>query len=268
MGELICACTIAGSDPGGGAGVQADLKTFSAIGVWGLSVITALTAQNSREVRNTWVMAPQVVEDQIRAILDDFPVHAWKTGMLGNGSIITAVAGALPDETPLVVDPVMISTSGCPLLEEGAHDDLIRHLIPRATVVTPNLHEAAALSGMPPITNAKEMSEAGRRILDYGASSVLVKGGHLPGDRVFDILVMKDGETVLEGRRYPYQVHGSGCVLSAAITAYLARGYPVPRACHEARAVIDLALRDAVVSGSGARVANPGFSREWFNSQG
>ncbi|MDV2482439.1 bifunctional hydroxymethylpyrimidine kinase/phosphomethylpyrimidine kinase [Methanoculleus sp. Wushi-C6] len=254
---MIAACSVAGSDSGGGAGIQADLKTFLALEVWGLTVVTAVTAQNTREVRGTWVLPPEAVRAQIAAVADDFSIGAWKTGMLGNAPVIRAVAETLPEGAALVIDPVMVSTSGHRLLAEDAVRDLVELLVPRAAVVTPNLPEAEALAGMS-VATVEEMAEAGRRILDLGARAVVVKGGHLSGGAAIDLLVDRDGTASLSGERYPYAVHGSGCCFSAALAAHLARGMPARRAFAAARAFIDEAIREAAGGPGPLRIVNPG----------
>ena len=255
--RMISACSIAGSDSGGGAGIQADLKTFTALEVFGLTVITAVTAQNTREVRGTWMLPVEAVRTQIETVIDGFAIGAWKTGMLGNAANARAVAETLPDGAMLVIDPVMISTSGHRLLDEDAIEDLMRLLIPRAGVVTPNLPEAEVLAGMQ-IRRPDDMVRAGERILDLGAGAVVVKGGHLAGDTVVDILVDNDGVLDISGRRYPYSVHGSGCCFSAALTAYLARGMSARGAFAAAREFIDTAIRQAAGEPGALRIVNPG----------
>lgn len=256
--EMVSACSIAGSDSGGGAGIQADLKTFTALEVYGLTVITAVTAQNTREVRGTWMLPPEAVRAQIEAVVDEFVIGAWKTGMLGNAANVRAVAEALPREAPLVIDPVMVSTSGHRLLDADAVADLIDHLIPRAEIVTPNLPEAEVLAGMR-VVDLDDMAEAGRRILDLGARAVVVKGGHLAGsDRVTDLLIDQDGVLEASGRRYPYSVHGSGCCFSAALAAYLARGMTTREAFFAAREFTDTAIRQATGGPGPLRIVNPG----------
>ncbi|MDD1705930.1 MAG: bifunctional hydroxymethylpyrimidine kinase/phosphomethylpyrimidine kinase, partial [Methanoregulaceae archaeon] len=183
------ACTIAGSDSGGGAGIQADLKTFTALGIWGTSVITAVTAQNTKEVAGFCMVPEEMVLLQLEAVLDDFDIRAIKTGMLGTAGMIRTVARALPPDIPLVLDPVMIATSGSRLLDEDATGVLLCTLLPRATVVTPNIPEALVLSGMKRIESLSEMKEAGRTILDLGPDYVVMKGGHLSGEEAVDILV-------------------------------------------------------------------------------
>ncbi|HOB18347.1 MAG TPA: bifunctional hydroxymethylpyrimidine kinase/phosphomethylpyrimidine kinase [Candidatus Methanoculleus thermohydrogenotrophicum] len=255
--QIVSACSIAGSDSGGGAGIQADIKTFTALEVFGLTVITAVTAQNTREVRGTWMLPLEAVRAQIEAVVDEFVIGAWKTGMLGNAANVRAVAEALPLEAPLVIDPVMVSTSGHRLLDADAVADLVDHLIPRAEIVTPNLPEAGVLAGMR-VVDLDDMTEAGRRILDLGARAVVVKGGHLAGDRAVDILVDRDGVMEVSGRRYPYSVHGSGCCFSAALAAYLARGMTTREAFFAAREFIDTAIGRAVGGPGALRIVNPG----------
>lgn len=252
-----CACTIAGSDSGGGAGIQADIKTFHSLGVWGLSVICAITAQNTREVRGTVITSREMIGLQLEALRKDFNFRAIKTGMLGDGPAIEAVAESLPGNVSLVVDPVMVSTGGDRLLARDATRILVEKLFSRATVVTPNIPEALALSGRDRIVNLDEAREAAREILESGPQYVLIKGGHLGSGDVCDLLVGRDGEWMESGVRYPYVVHGSGCCFSAALTAFLARGDPVPGAFHKARLFIDGAIRNAVRARSGIYMVNP-----------
>lgn len=254
---MVSACSIAGSDSGGGAGIQADLKTFTALEVFGLTVITAVTAQNTREVRGVWMLPSGAVRTQIETVADEFAIGAWKTGMLGCAATVRAVAEALPRGAALVIDPVMISTSGHRLLDEDAVQDLVELLIPRAEIVTPNIPEAEVLSGMQ-VRTPDDMAEAGRWILDLGAGTVVVKGGHLAGDTVVDILVDRDGVAEISGRRYPYPVHGSGCCLSAALTAYLARGMDARGAFAAAREFIDTAIGQATGDPGTLWIVNPG----------
>lgn len=255
--QMVSACSIAGSDSGGGAGVQADLKTFTALEVFGLTVITAVTAQNTREVRGTWMLPPEAVRAQIETVADGFSIRAWKTGMLGCAQNVRAVAEALPEGATLVIDPVMVSTSGHRLLAEDAVADLAGLLIPRAAVVTPNLPEAEVLAGMR-VATPDDMVEAGRRILDLGAGSVVVKGGHLTGEAAVDLFIDRDGTAEASGPRYPYSVHGSGCCFSAALAAYLARGMDARGAFAAAREFIDTAIGRAVGGLGPIRIVNPG----------
>jgi hydroxymethylpyrimidine/phosphomethylpyrimidine kinase len=252
------ACTIAGSDSGGGAGIQADLKTFTALGVWGTTVVTAITAQNPRHVLGISMVPEEMVALQLDAVLEDFDVRAFKTGMLGTAGIIRTVAGKVPDGIPLVVDPVMIATSGAALLEPDAEQELIDTLLPRATVVTPNIPEAMALAGMGRISNKAGMLEAAWIILGLGPEYVVIKGGHREGDEVMDLLVGKGTEIFLSGPRYPHQVHGSGCCFSAAMAGYLALGCTVEEAFRKTKEFIDTAIRDAGTSRSGLFRVQPG----------
>jgi hydroxymethylpyrimidine/phosphomethylpyrimidine kinase len=251
------ALSIAGSDPSGGAGIQADLKTFHQFGVYGEAVITLLTVQNTVEVRRVQVLDPDLVAAQMEAVLEDIPPHAVKTGALGNAAVVRVVAVTLLRfPCNLVVDPVMISKHGAALMEKDAQERLIRDLLPLARLVTPNLHEAAALSGIP-VHDLKSMREAGRRILALGPKAVLVKGGHLPGAAVD--LLMENAEEILE---YPGEridtphTHGTGCTYSAAITAGLAAGLPLARAVARAKSFIAQAIRGNPGLGRGAGPVN------------
>ena len=252
-----CACTIAGSDSGGGAGIQADLRTFAALGVWGTSAVTAVTAQNPGEIRGIWRLPPEAVEAQMQAICAGFQVKAFKTGMLGGQEIVHVVAGELPAGVPLVVDPVMVATSGERLMDVDAVRTLAEKIFPRATVVTPNVAEAAALAGTGPITTLREMREAAGQILDLGPFSVVVKGGDLPSGTATDLYLDRSGELLLTGRRYPYTVHGSGCVFSAAIAALLARGMGVREAVSAAKGFMDGAIGRAYPGRYGKLSADP-----------
>jgi len=246
------ALTIAGSDSGGGAGIQADLKTFSAFRVFGTSVITALTAQNSVGVHGVLNVAPEFVARQIDAVLSDIGADAIKIGMLSTAPIIEAVAARLRahGRRPVVLDPVMIAKSGDPLLEPAARTALVAEMLPLADVVTPNLHEASALAGMPVETEA-DMEDVARRILALGPRAVLVKGGHLK-DAATDILW--DGHTLhrFEARRLDSpHTHGTGCTLSAAIAAGLARGRPLTDAVAEAKRYVTAAIVGGFQAGRG-----------------
>lgn len=251
------ALSIAGSDPSGGAGIQVDLKTFAKTGVWGMAVITALTAQNPVRVSGAWPVNPDIVSEQIQTLLEDITPGAVKTGMLANAEIIKAVYDALPPEITLVIDPVMVSTSGHQLLDADAVQDLITLLIPRATIVTPNIPEAEILTGMKGISGEEAMEEAGRKILDLGAEYVLLKGGHGSGDTSVDLLISRSDVIRLSHKRLPYDVHGSGCSFSAAITGYLAREIPVPEACEKAKKVVSSGIEDALHGKSGRRMIHP-----------
>ncbi len=257
------ALTIAGSDSGGGAGIQADLKTFSAYRVFGLSVITAVTAQNSVGVQGVENLAPAFVARQLRSVLEDFGVDAAKCGMLSVAPIIEAVAGVLAEHPidKLVVDPVMVAKSGDSLLQPDAVEALIRHILPLALVVTPNLPEAEVLSGMT-VSNREDMEEAARRIGKLGARHVLVKGGHLKGDAV-DILWNGREVTAFQVPRVESSnTHGTGCTFSAAIAAGLAKGRPLGEAVREAKAYVTKAIREGSARGRGVGQLRH-FLTEW-----
>ncbi|MBI3975846.1 MAG: bifunctional hydroxymethylpyrimidine kinase/phosphomethylpyrimidine kinase [Armatimonadetes bacterium] len=252
------ALSIAGSDSGGGAGIQADLKTFSALGVFGMTAITALTAQNTTGVAGIVELSPQFVAEQIDMVVADIGVDAVKTGMLANAGIIDAVADRLRHHRlpNLVVDPVMIAKSGAPLLRPEAMDALKHLLLPLATVVTPNLHEAGAITGME-IRTVSEMEEAARRIAALGPRYVVVKGGHRQADAV-DVLYDGRVFTYLRQARIPtLHTHGTGCIFAAATAAQLAKGDKPPAAVRRAKAFITAAIRGALPLGKGHGPANP-----------
>ena len=247
------ALTVAGSDPSGGAGIQADLKTFHQFGVYGEAVIATLTVQNTARVEHVESVAPELVTSQIRALLDDIPPAAAKTGALGLAEIVRAVAALARDFTfPLVVDPVLVSSSGTPLT---AIDALRDHLIPLATLVTPNLHEAAALTGLN-VTDQDGMRQAAERIAAMGAKAVLVKGGHLTGTPTDILYTVGQWFEFTAGRIDTRHTHGTGCAYSAAITAGLALGRPLPEAIRIAKLWITEAIRTAPGLGSGAGPIN------------
>jgi hydroxymethylpyrimidine/phosphomethylpyrimidine kinase len=242
------AVTIAGSDSGGGAGIQADLKTFSALGVYGASVITALTAQNTKGVTGILDVPPDFIAAQIDAVFSDFAVSAVKIGMLSKVATIEAVADGLArhKQTSVVFDPVMVATSGDRLLQADAVDALRRALIPRTLVLTPNLPEAAALLDAAVAQTESEMREQGKALLALGAKSVLLKGGHGSGAESVDVLVDAGGVTRLAAPRIATRnTHGTGCTLSSAIAAGLAKGMGLTGAVREAKAYLTAALADA-----------------------
>ncbi|NEJ73111.1 bifunctional hydroxymethylpyrimidine kinase/phosphomethylpyrimidine kinase [Rhizobium phaseoli] len=225
--------TIAGSDPSGGAGIQADLKAFSARGVYGMAVLTALTAQNTQGVTGVHLVPPPFVADQINAVFADVRVDAVKIGMIANAGIAEAVAGALDNRRgiPIVIDPVMIAKGGAALLAPEAVDVLTRRLLPLATLLTPNLPEAAALLQQPVATNRADMAAQAEGLRALGPAAVLVKGGHLDSDDSPDVLATADGLHWFEARRVPTKnTHGTGCTLSSALAAELAKGASVSEA--------------------------------------
>ena len=239
------ALTIAGSDSGGGAGIQADLKTFSALGVYGASVIAALTAQNTRGVTAIHDVPADFITAQIDAVFSDLAVGAVKVGMLSQASAIEAVAAGLKRHrvANVVLDPVMVATSGDRLIAEDAVDVLRRVLIPLALIITPNLPEAAALLDAPVADTETEMREQGKRLLDLGPRAVLIKGGHAHGAESVDILIEPHAETRLAANRIAtLNTHGTGCTLSSAIAAGLAKGEPLADAVRHAKAYITAAI--------------------------
>jgi hydroxymethylpyrimidine/phosphomethylpyrimidine kinase len=251
--------TIAGSDSSGGAGIQADLKTFTVFRVYGMSAVTAVTAQNTRGVTGIVPMSGAFVRQQIDAVIDDIGIDAAKTGMLATREIVVAVAAAVRAHrmAPLVVDPVMLAQSGARLLDDEARAALLGELIPLATVVTPNLPEAEVLLGMR-VASLADMHEAAQRLVATGAGAALVKGGHLDGDEAVDVL--HDGSATHELRApriATRHTHGTGCMTAAALAACLARGMPLLDAAREAKRFITAALRDGLALGKGDGPANP-----------
>jgi len=246
------ALTIAGSDPSGGAGLQADLKTFYRFGVYGEAVVTLITVQNTRGLTRVYTLDPELVMAQLQAVLDDIPPQAAKIGALGSREIVEAVAREAERFTfPLVVDPVMISKHGARLIDDDATRALIERLIPYTFLLTPNLDEAAVLAGFP-VNNRDAMARAAEKLASFGAANVLVKGGHLPGDAL-DLLYLSGGEIreFTAPRIETRHTHGSGCTYSAAITAELAKGAPLADAVALAKAFISEAIRTAPQLGGG-----------------
>jgi hydroxymethylpyrimidine/phosphomethylpyrimidine kinase len=255
--------SIAGSDSGGGAGVQADLKTFSALGVFGMTAITAVTVQNTQGVSGYESMSPGIVGDQIRAVVTDIGVDAAKTGMLASAAIIEAVAGAVAQAVlpNLVVDPVFMSKHGHMLLEPDAVGVLRERLLPLATVVTPNLPEASGLVGFE-VGSRDLMQDAAEAILAMGPRAVLVKGGHLPGAaRAEDLFFDGDRMDWIDAERIDTpHTHGTGCTLSAAIAAYLARGEGLLEAVRRGKVFVTEAIRGAMPLGRGIGPVDPLWS--------
>lgn len=259
------AMTIAGSDSGGGAGIVADLKTFEAHGVWGTTAIVAVTAQNTLGVQAFETLSPDLVRQQILSVSTDIGIDAAKTGMLASAELVRVVAGAVRDAriAKLVVDPVFVSKHGDTLLADDAVGALRDELLPLAAVVTPNLPEASGLVGFE-VGSREQMVAAARALLDTGVSVALVKGGHLDGDDSPDCLLARgdDQPRWLEGPRIPGRhTHGTGCVLSAAITAELARGMEPADACVAAKHFIEKAIAAGVELGGGVGPVNPGWER-------
>ncbi|GAA1898298.1 bifunctional hydroxymethylpyrimidine kinase/phosphomethylpyrimidine kinase [Streptomyces sodiiphilus] len=243
--------TVAGSDSGGGAGIQADLKTMLALGTHGMSVVTAVTAQNSLGVQGVWELPADAVAAQFRSVVDDIGVQAVKTGMLATTELVETVAGLLSGlQAPVVVDPVGVSKHGDALLAPDALDAVRGRLLPTATVATPNLDEVAQLTGIR-VADEKDMRRAADAVLTHGPQWALIKGGHLPGDAA-DLLT--DG-TAVHWFRAPRldnrHTHGTGCTLAAAIAAELAKGHPVPRAVATAKNYVTAAIEHGFPLGAG-----------------
>lgn len=241
--------TIAGSDPSGGAGLQGDLKTLAALGVWGCAVPTALTVQHTRAVQAVWPVPAACVAAQLDALFDDVAIHAVKVGMLGDAAVARAVADALGRHRPphVVLDPVLGASTGGALLDAGGLDALRDRLLPLVTLVTPNAHEAGALLDAPPPTTADEAAEAARALVALGAGAALVTGGHL-GDPAECVDVLYDGAAVHAVRtpRVPGGgAHGTGCALASALAALLAHGRPLAAACAEAQRFVAGAIAAA-----------------------
>lgn len=256
------ALTIAGSDSGGGAGIQQDLKTFQALGVWGMTAITAVTVQNTIGVSGFVELPPDTVAEQITAVASDIGIDAAKTGMLASAPIIEAVARAVGESEidRLVVDPVFVSKHGDPLLHDDAVEALRLLIVPLALVVTPNAYEAAGLAGMPEVKTHADQVSAGQAILALGARSVLVKGGHVEGPDAVDVLVSADGVREYAGRRLETpNTHGTGCMLSAAITAGLAKGLDLSTAVGDAKEFVTGAIEHALAIGKGIGPVNPSW---------
>ena len=248
MAMTAIALTIAGSDSSGGAGIQADLKTFSALGVYGASAITALTAQNTQGVEAVLVVPPDFVARQIRVVARDLNIAAVKIGMLATSEIIEAVAGALEalPGVPMVLDPVMVAASGDVLLDDDAIETLRTVLLPRATLITPNLPEAAKLLDSDEAKDEREMSAQAAALRSLGAKAVLIKGGHAEGAEAVDLLLDGDGELRLAAPRVATgNTHGTGCTLSSAIAAELAKGASLRDAVTAAKAYVTAAIAAA-----------------------
>jgi hydroxymethylpyrimidine/phosphomethylpyrimidine kinase len=273
LGKIVCqmkkykyisVLTIAGSDSGGGAGIQADLKTFAALGCFGTSAITAITVQNTLGVTAIHSIPPSIVEGQIKAVMDDIKPAAIKIGMIHNAAQASTIAGVLRNYPgiPVILDPVMVSTSGRKLMEEETVTIVKQQLFPLATLITPNLEEAAILAGMP-VHHLEDMKVAAAKILDTGCGAVLVKGGHLSGSSLYNVYADHSGrEQVIPSDAIPSNnTHGTGCSLSSAIAAYIARGIALIPAIEQAGEYIHQAIAQGqdVVTGEGKGPLNHFF---------
>ncbi|MER5448878.1 bifunctional hydroxymethylpyrimidine kinase/phosphomethylpyrimidine kinase [Streptomyces sp. NPDC002766] len=252
--------TVAGSDSGGGAGIQADLKTMLALGVHGMSVVTAVTAQNSRGVQGAWQLPAEAVRAQYRSVVDDIGVQAVKTGMLASAELVALVAELIAGtHAPAVVDPVGVSKHGDPLLADSALDAMRERLLPVATVATPNLDEVAQLTGVR-VRSEDELRPAAAAVLAYGPRWVLIKGGHLPGDAV-DLLTDGSEEHWLRAPRHDNRhTHGTGCTLASAIASQLAKGQSVPEAVRAAKEYVTGAIAAGFALGGGIGPVDHGWA--------
>ncbi|QJB57907.1 bifunctional hydroxymethylpyrimidine kinase/phosphomethylpyrimidine kinase [Pseudodesulfovibrio sp. zrk46] len=268
MEKLSCILTIAGSDSGGGAGIQADLKTVTMLGGYGASVITALTAQNTKAVTGIHAPSAKFVVQQLKTVLDDIDVSAAKTGMLFSEPIIKAIAPVLSKKTfPLVVDPVCVATSGAKLLKDDAVEAIVRMIFPYADLLTPNIPEAELFSGVK-INDREDVFKAARILLDMGPQAVLIKGGHADSWAITDWFVRKDGEPVpfIQQRVSTNCTHGTGCTLSAAIATGLGQGMEMGAAIKRAQDYLNLALRGGYQLGDGG--GPPNHLAPWIKANG
>lgn len=252
------ALTIAGSDSGGGAGIQADLKTFAALGVHGMSAITAITAQNTKTVTMIHDIPVEMIREQIRVVVEDIGVDSVKTGMLHTVEIISAVADELRNiDAPIVIDPVMVAKSGARLLREDAVKTFIKKLAPLATIITPNAKEAEVLAGFE-IRNIDDQKKAAEAIASIGPKAVVVKGGHIQGEEVVDILYYQGELRLFTGKRIATKnTHGTGCTFASAIAAQLAKGYSIPEAVKTAKEFVTDAIKCGLPIGGGHGPVNP-----------
>ncbi len=259
------ALTIAGSDPSGGAGVQADLKTMSALGVYGMSVIVSVVAENTARVISVEDISPRVISDQIDAVFEDIFPDAVKVGMLSSEEVMRTVAAKLAEYRPqhIVIDPVMYAKNGAPLMQEDAIDSLISLIVPVATVLTPNIPEAEKITGMR-ISTIDDMKKAGEKIVSMGAKAALVKGGHYIGDASDVLFDGSDFHIYTTKRINTKNTHGTGCTLSSAIASNLALGYPLPESIKRAKDYVTGAIEHALDIGKGNGPTNH-FYALWRN---
>ncbi|MDO5844510.1 MAG: bifunctional hydroxymethylpyrimidine kinase/phosphomethylpyrimidine kinase [Methanocorpusculum sp.] len=255
------AATIAGSDPSAGAGLQVDLKTMTACGVWGMTVVAALTAQNANHVIDASSVEGNFIKEEIKALEEDFEIGCYKTGMLKNAPTVKAVAEALPKGRKLVVDPVLLATKEYRLLDEAGQNKLVTDLLPITTVVTPNIPEATLISGIK-VNDAESMEQAAFWFLDQGAEAAIVKGGHAKFRLGTDVYVDKQGVMLVEAEVAPFtDVHGSGCCYASAIAAHIALGLPVREAVFEAKKFVNGAIKYSWEYAPGLRTMNPGWQQ-------
>ncbi|MEI3606960.1 bifunctional hydroxymethylpyrimidine kinase/phosphomethylpyrimidine kinase [Pseudogracilibacillus sp. SE30717A] len=252
MKEVACSLTIAGTDPTGGAGIQADLKTFQELQSYGMSIITSVVAQNTTGVQRIHHIPLEMIEEQLDSVFSDMPVHAFKTGMIANIDMMDIIKSKIADKNiPFVIDPVMVATSGDALISEDARDYLRDHLLPLCKVITPNLPEAEFLTG-DTIDTVDKMEAAAKKIVhEYGAEAALVKGGHLVGDAIDYLYDGKNMYTFKAKRINTKNTHGTGCTYSAAITAYLSHGLPLVEAVEKSKHFVTEAIKHSFELGKG-----------------
>lgn len=257
MTEVACSLTIAGTDPTGGAGIQADLKTFQELQSYGMSVITSVVAQNTTGVQDIHHIPIKLIDEQLESVFSDMPVHAFKTGMIANIDMMQVIYKHVKDKNiPFVIDPVMVATSGDSLINNEARDYLKQHLLPLCTVVTPNIPEAEFLTGKQ-ITTIEDMQAAAEVIVhEYGAKAALVKGGHLVGDAIDFLYDGKSMRSFTEKRIDTVNTHGTGCTYAAAITAYLSHGQPLEEAVQNGKKYVTEAIRHSFDLGEGSGPTN------------
>ncbi len=261
--QVACSLTIAGTDPSGGAGVQADLKTFQELKSYGMSVITSVVAQNTRGVQDVHHLPLEMIESQLTSVISDMPIHALKTGMIANVDMMKLIVKQIkPLKLPYVLDPVMVATSGDTLIDEEARDYLRKELLPLATLVTPNIPEAEYLTGLK-IETEKDMESASRIIVDeLGAGAALVKGGHLTGDAIDYLYDGKEIRTFSAKRIDTVNTHGTGCTYAASITAYLSHGLSLTEAVKKGKEFVTQAIDKSFDLGSGSGPTNHWAIRE------
>ncbi|MDY0396145.1 bifunctional hydroxymethylpyrimidine kinase/phosphomethylpyrimidine kinase [Virgibacillus halophilus] len=263
MKKVSCALTIAGTDPTGGAGIQADLKTFEELKSYGMSVITSVVAQNTTGVQELHHIPLSMLSSQLNSVFSDMPVHAVKTGMIADKEMMQAVAQYLQEgHFPYVMDPVMVATSGDALIAENSRLYLRDHLLPLTTLVTPNIHEAVYLTGKK-IETTTDMQEAAKLLVDkYGAGAALIKGGHMKGDAVDFLYDGKEMHTFTAKRIETENTHGTGCTYSAAVTAFLSQGMPLLTSVRKAKMFVTAAIRNSFDIGNGNGPTNHWAARE------
>src|SRR5690625_1807317 len=263
MKQVSCALTIAGTDPSGGAGIQADLKTFQELRSYGMSVITSVVAQNTTGVQAVHHLPLEMIEQQLESVFSDMPVNAFKTGMIANIDMMEIIAEKVQDlEIPFIMDPVMVATSGDPLIAEDARHFLREHLLPLTTIVTPNIPEAESITERN-IETAEDMKEAAVEIVHkYGAQAALVKGGHSTGDAVDFLYDGNKVHTFSAPRIQTKNTHGTGCTLSAAINAYLSQGYFLYESVNQAKQFVKAAIEHSFELGQGSGPTNHWATRQ------